>query len=179
MPFPANRRLAKPHARIYAHWRELAAWRVLSCTARCLLVEMLLDFRPGRNGRLQWSVRRVASALGVGKQSAVTALAELEKAGWITVQKLGALGGGNAPTEFALSMYDNDVTCEPATRAFEGWEPSALPVRARASRVRYEGREWAVSGTRLSDLRDAKANNDKPLQVSDALKRSRIIKGFV
>ena len=178
MPSPANRRLARPHARIQAHWRELPAWRVLSCAARCLLVEMLLDFRPGRNGRLQWSVRRAASALGVGKQSAVTALAELEKAGWITVQRLGALGGGNAPTEYALTMFDNDVTCEEATRVFEHWEPSAPPVRARASRVRYEGREWAVSGTRLSDLKDAKAKSGEPLHISDALKKSLARKGF-
>ena len=177
MPFPANRRLARPHARIYAHWRELAAWRVLSCAARALLVEMLLDYRPGRNGRLQWSVRRAASALGVGKQSAVTALAELEKAGWIMVQRLGALGGGNAPTEYALTMYDNDATGEEASRAFERWEPSAPPVRAR-SRVRYEGREWAVTGTRLSDLRDAKAKSNEPLQVSDALKNSRLLSGM-
>lgn len=172
MPFPANRRLAKPHARIYAHWRELPAWRVLSCAARCLLVEMLMEYRPGNNGGLQWSVRRAASALGVGKQSAATALAELEKAGWITVQRIGALGGGNAPTEYALTMYVNDATGEEATRAFERWEPSAPPVRARASRVRYEGRECAVSGTRLSDLKDAKAKRDEPLHISDALKKS-------
>jgi hypothetical protein len=178
MPFPANRRLARPHARIYAEWLDLPSWRVLSCAARCLLVEMLLDYRPGRNGRLQWSVRRTLRALGVGKQSAVTALAELEKAGWITVQRIGALGGGNAPTEYALTMYDNDVTGEEATRAFERWRPSAPPVRARASCVRHEGRELAVSGTRLSDLKDAKAKRDEPLHISDALKKSLARKPF-
>jgi hypothetical protein len=172
MPFPANRRLAKPHARIYAHWRELPAWRVLSCAARCLLVEMLMEYRPGRNGQLQFSVRRAAAIARVGKQSAVTALAELEKAGWITVQKLGALRGGNAPTEFALTLYDNDVTGEEASRAFERWQPSAPAIRARAARVRPEGRELAVSGTRLSDLKDANAKREEPLHISDALKKS-------
>jgi hypothetical protein len=134
---------------------------------------MARRFNPGGTPR-----RDTAAAARVGKQSAVTALTELEKAGWITVQRIAALGGGNAPTEYALTMYENDVTGEEATRAFERWQPSAPPVRARASRVRYEGRELAVSGTRLSDLKDAKAKRDEPLHISDALRKSLARKGF-
>lgn len=171
MPTVGPYRREGAHARIYDRWRKLPAYRLLSCTARSLLVEFLMDYREGKNGRLKLSIRQAAKALNVGKQSAATALTELEKAGWITVQKLGALGGGNAPTEYALTMYDNDVTGEEATWAFERWEPSAPPIRARPC-VRPGGRESAVSGTRLSGLRDASVKKDEPLHISDAFKKS-------
>jgi hypothetical protein len=67
----------RPHARIYAHWRAYPAWRALSLAARALLVEILLEYRPGSNGRLQWSCRKAAKAIGVSKDRAARALGSL------------------------------------------------------------------------------------------------------
>ena len=52
----------RPHARIYSAWLELPAWREASLAARCLLVEMLARYRPGENGRLEWSEWESAAA---------------------------------------------------------------------------------------------------------------------
>ena len=79
----------RPHARIYSAWMELAAWRGASLAARVLLVEMLTRYRPDNNGNLEWSIRRVADALGVSKSTASAALKELETIGWIDVMRVG------------------------------------------------------------------------------------------
>jgi hypothetical protein len=53
------------------------------------LVEILMENRPGLNGRLEWSCRKAAHAIGVSKDTAARALTQLELLGWITVERLG------------------------------------------------------------------------------------------
>ena len=125
------------HARIYSAWVELPAWRAISIVARCLVVEMLARFRPGDNGRLEWSVRRVAEVLGVSKSTASAALVELETVGWIEVMRAGSFSRKRRPSLYALAMFSNDVTGGPATRTFERWRPDGsrpLGARCRVSR---------------------------------------------
>jgi DNA-binding transcriptional MocR family regulator len=127
----------RPHARIYSAWMELSAWRAVSIAARCLLVEMLTRYRPGDNGRLEWSVRDVAEVLGVSKSTASTALIELETTGWIEVTRAGSFSRKGRASFYALAMFTNDVTGEPATRTFERWRPDGnrpLGTRCRVSR---------------------------------------------
>jgi hypothetical protein len=114
----------RPHARVYSHWRRYAAWATMSLVARALLVELLLEYRPGANGRLAWSCRRAAKAVGVSKDRAARALIELEMKGWLTVERVGGFGRRNLPAEYALAMYANDVTGAPASFAFEAWNPT-------------------------------------------------------
>jgi DNA-binding transcriptional MocR family regulator len=129
----------RPHARIYFGWVELPAWREASLAARCLLVEMLARYRPGDNGKLEWSVRRVAEVLGVSKSTASAVLIELETIGWIEVTRAGGFLKKGRASLYALGMYTNDVTGEPPTRAFERWRPDGsrpLGTRSRVSAQR-------------------------------------------
>src|SRR6516164_7231509 len=103
----------RPHARIYAHWRVYPAWRNLSLAARALLVEIMLEYRPGFNGLLEWSCRKAARAIGVSKDTAASALTQLELLGWLNVERLARFGKSNAPACYALTMFANDVTGEP------------------------------------------------------------------
>ena len=103
--------LSRPSARrIYAHWRQYSAWRALSLASRALLVEILMEYRPGQNGRLEWSCRKAALAIGVSKDRAARALTQLECLGWLKVERIALFGRRNAPACYALTMYINDVT---------------------------------------------------------------------
>src|SRR4051812_17479032 len=93
------------HARIYSTWLDLPTWRALSPNAIALLVEMLARYRPGENGRIQWPVRQVAKVLHVSKSTAGTALIELERNGWIQVEKVAGFGGAATPATYRLTMF--------------------------------------------------------------------------
>ncbi len=81
--------------------------------ARCILVEMLAEYRPGNNGALEWQQSRVVAALRCGNVKANEAMVELEKAGWITVTHVGGFGGARRPTTYRLTQYACDVTGDP------------------------------------------------------------------
>lgn len=114
----------RAHARIYQAWFRLPAWRTLSGNAVKLLCAMLAEFRPldRSNGQLAWSDKRAGDAIGMSETSGRRALEELEARGWIAVQRFGTMRR-DKPTAYALSMYQNDETGEPATMAFEHWQP--------------------------------------------------------
>lgn len=175
MKSPANSR-ERPHARLYAHWRDYPAWKYLSPAARSLLIEILMDYRPGKNGYLRWSLRRAAEAANIGKASAATALEELEACGWITCERIGGLGRGKGGSEYALTMFHNDRTGHLPTHAFERWELSAHVIRARRSsvNVRPEGHSCPVRGTHLSGQRDTSRPWQGLPHVSEGLKNTRI-----
>lgn len=175
MPTPANAR-DRSHARIYSHWRELPAWHAMSLAAKVLLLEMMMDYRPGleNNGYLRWSLRRVAATINVGKATAATALEELEACGWITCERIGGFGRSNAGSEFGLTMFLNNRTGHLPTFGFERWEPAPGIIRARRSRVRPGGQDCPVRGTHLSGKGDTRPKLRGPVSLSDALRKSRI-----
>jgi hypothetical protein len=131
----ATKHRDRAHARIYSRWVELPAWREASLAARCLLVEMLARYRPGNIGTLEWSVRRVADILRVSKSTASAVLTELETIGWIEVTRAGSFSRRCVASRYALAMFANDVTGEPATNAFEHWRPDGPRPMATRSRV--------------------------------------------
>jgi hypothetical protein len=167
----------RPHARIYAHWRQYPAWRTLSLAARALLTEILLEYRPGLNGRLEWSCRKAGQAVGISKDRAARALTELELFGWLRVERIALFGRRNAPACYALTMFPNDVTGDPPSFAFEIIDP-ANPLLCGAVRVAPQGHDGRISGTRASRLRDTKATSGDFIAFSDALKSTRIFKGM-
>jgi len=167
----------RPHARDYAHWRQFPAWALLSLVARALLVEILMEYRPGLNGRLAWSCRKAARSISVSKDRAARALIELEMKGWVTVERVANFGRRNLPAEYALTMYASDVTGAPASFAFEAWNPTGSPLQSLA-RVAAAGRDGRISGTRPSRLRDTTTPKKGPIHISDALKKSRAFKGI-
>lgn len=109
------------HARIYAHWLAMPAWRTLTGDAMRLLVHMLALHRPGENGLHDFSVRQASAAIGRSKSQAARALLELEEKGWVHVVRIGRFQARNKASRYALAMYPNDATGELATSAFRGW----------------------------------------------------------
>jgi hypothetical protein len=158
------------------HWRQYPAWRSLSLTSRALLVEILQEYRPGQNGRLEWSCRKAGQAIGVSKNRAARALTQLECLGWLKVERIALFGRRNAPACYALTMYVNDVTGDPASFAFEHIDPDN-PLLG-PFRVAPEGRHGRISGTQASRLGDTRAISAGLKPISDALKSSRIFKDF-
>jgi len=171
----ATRLTDRPHARIYAHWRNYPAWQTLSLAARALLVEIMLEYRPGQNGRLQWSCRKAGQTIGVSKDRSARSLTQLELLGWLKVERVARFGRRNAPANYALTMFVNDVTGDPPSRAFEHVDP-ANPFLKRTIRVALSGHDGRVSGTPPSRYRDTRTNAEGVLTISDALKSSRIFK---
>jgi hypothetical protein len=152
----------RSHARIYSAWVELPAWCEASLAARCLLVEMLARYRPGTNGTLEWSVRRVAEVLRVSKSTASATLIELETIGWIEVTRAGSFSGKSRASHYALTMYPDETTGDPPTRSFEKWQPDGsrpLGSRCRLSKqsrtVRVEGQDSPPRGDVLSGREDS------------------------
>lgn len=166
----------RPHARIYAHWRQYPAWRALSLASRALLIEILLEYRPGLNGHLEWSCRKAAQAIGVSKDRAARALTQLELLGWLTVERIARFGRRNAPARYALTMYVNDVTGQPGSFAFEHIDPDN-PLLG-PFHVAPQGQRGRIPGTAASPYRDTKRVSGSATHVSDALKSSRIFKGI-
>ena len=112
-----------PHARFLEKWIHLPAFKALNGNAMKLLICMLADYRPAlqHNGKLEWSDARAGKAIGMSEASGRRALADLEDKGWIAVQRFGKFSR-DKPTTYALAMWPNDVTGEPATNAFLFWE---------------------------------------------------------
>ena len=160
----------RPHARIYFARLELPAWRELSLAARCLLTEMLARYRPGENGRLEWPVRRVAEVLGVSKSTAATALNELETIGWIEVTRVGNFSRKGRSSLYALATVDNDVTGEPATRAFERWRPDGSRPLGSRCRVSKQAR------TVRSEVQDSLPRDEK-LSAHEDTQRPSLAQG--
>jgi DNA-binding transcriptional MocR family regulator len=132
--------------------------------ARILLIEMLARFRPGENGKLEWSVRRAADILRISKSTAAAALIELETTGWIEVTRAGRFSQKSAASHCALATFANDVTGAPATKAYEYWRPDGprpLAARCRVSRqersVRPEVQYSQSTDQILSAVKDAEA----------------------
>lgn len=168
----------RSHARLYSHWRDLPAWRSLSLAARALLIEMMWDYRPdpGNNGYLKWPLRRAAKVLGCSKDTAAIALEELEACGWITCERIGGPGRRNGPSEYAVTMFFNHRAGHLATFAFERWEPSPAVIRARRSRVQPGGQSCPARRTDLSAPKDTRPKLNGPLQLSEAVLKTRIFK---
>jgi hypothetical protein len=163
----------RAHARIYAHWRQYPAWRALSLASRALLVEILMEYRPGLNGRLEWSCRKAGQTINVSKDRAARALTQLELLGWLKVERISNFGRRNTPAHYALTMFANDVTGDPPSFAFEHIDPNnaLLSGQIRVAPVGHDGR---ISGTQVSRLRDTRRIPTGVVSISDTLKSSRL-----
>ena len=74
---------------------QTPAWRALSPKAQALYLWVKLEWHGPRfsnNGKLQFSCRQAAQAMGIGVNAAMLAFRELQAKGFIVVTRLGALG---------------------------------------------------------------------------------------
>ena len=71
------------------------AWAALSTTAQALYPFVKLEWRgpnSNNNGRIQFSYRQAAKALGVSVNTAMRAFHDLVAKGFLVVTEMGALG---------------------------------------------------------------------------------------
>jgi hypothetical protein len=117
------------HVRLYHVMLRGKAWRSLDPVARALYVEISARYRgPGsNNGRIPYSVREGAKALGSGKTKVADALRALQERGFIVLM---SPGGFNLKTrhaaEWRLTEFGCDVTGALATQDYERWEPPQI-----------------------------------------------------
>ena len=79
----------KPHARVYAAWRDLPVWEMMDAQSKALLVEMLMMYRP-QEPLIEMSDRKAAALVPCSRSKAADALRLLESLGWIRVERVGA-----------------------------------------------------------------------------------------
>jgi hypothetical protein len=106
------------HLRIEQEWFESPAYRDLSPTARCLLLEFINLYRPGRNGDLSISIRQAADRLNTSNNTSAKYFSELVEHGF-------------------LSLNEHENWHEKSARTFE------LTVRGMGTREpRHLWRQW-------------------------------------
>ena len=121
----------RPHARIYAHWLELPAWKAIRREAQLLLVYMLCDYRPAKNSRLEWSLTRVQTVLHCSRTIASESLTDLEKNGWIAVCRVGRFAGSRQASLYRLTMHASEAEDLPKTEEFLRIRNPARPGRKK------------------------------------------------
>lgn len=169
----------KPHARIYAEWQRLSAWRNISPHARALLVEMFLGYRPGLNGFLEWPQSTVAALLHCGNVKAAETLVELEKAGWIEVTRAGSFSGSRPATRYRLTYYPCNATGEPASMAFlTAFVPPKRVLKRNPTGSNGKQAGCDQSSKQVLDSSGAAGGNE-PIPITDALRKSLVRKGLI
>jgi hypothetical protein len=111
------------------HWvMRTPAWRTLDCVSRAAYLEISSRYagRGSNNGRIPYSLREMAAALGVSKETARRALVKLQELGFIVMTKKGAFSVKvRVATEWRLTEFACDVTGAIATKDFARWQPAA------------------------------------------------------
>ncbi len=108
------------------------AWQSLSCVARALYVEIASRYGgPGsNNGKLHYSIRAAAKALGVSKTTAAKAFADLQDRGFIEAMMVGGFNVKNRrATEWRLTAHASDISTQIATKDFERWHPPGEKIQ--------------------------------------------------
>lgn len=123
------------------HWTKLIrnmmdtpAWRALSSTAQALYPWIKLEWKGAQynnNGRLQFSVRQAAEAMGVNKDTANRAFIDLQLKGFIVVTQEARLGVGGAARSSLLEITELELPGQQGSRKlYLEWQPGGdFPAR--------------------------------------------------
>ena len=137
-----NKEKTPRHVRLY-HWLlRSEAWQSLSPNARALYIEIAARYNGSNNGRIHFSIREAADVLGIGKNAAAKALAQLQERGFIVVAKRGGFNlryKNQMATEWRLTEFSCDITNTFASKNFLRWSPEkhfTVPVRGQTVPVR-------------------------------------------
>jgi hypothetical protein len=98
------------------HWTKLTrnmletpAWRALSPTAQALYVWFKLEWkgpRANNNGKIRFSVRQAAHALGVARDTAARAIHDLQAKGFLVMTEKPSLGLEGAAKSPAFELTE-------------------------------------------------------------------------
>ena len=134
-----------------------AAWRSLDCVDRMLYVEIARRYRGpnSNNGKIPYSVREAAAALGVGKSTANRAFDRLIDRGFIVMTTDSGFNvKGRVSREWLLTEYADDTKAHSTpSKLFMRWQPGN-PFHGATT-----GTDSATSGTEMYLERDTAARN--------------------
>jgi hypothetical protein len=117
-----NKRLDRPHVRLYRWMLDSPAYLSLSCQARAVLVEIARGHDGMNNGRLGLSVRRASERCNIARGTAQRAFAELQERGFIDCMTKGAFSRKTPhASEWRLTWWSCDVTGELPSKKFMSW----------------------------------------------------------
>jgi hypothetical protein len=121
------------HARFYPWEHRSTAFRSLTPNAVRLLLELKMLFNGRNNGTLFLSVREAARRMGVGKNQAAHAFADLQDRGFIRANVIGSFNQKFAArrgmaTSWVLTEFPVGDEKGAGTRDFMRWTPPARPV---------------------------------------------------
>ncbi len=114
----------KPHCRLYCEWLLLPAYRELSCYARALLIDLLAKHRPAAPNLIELSDRQIAKILNCARGTASKAIVELEKCGWLEVERVGTMKGkrGKRASCYSLTRFPK-ISGDAPTESYLHWRP--------------------------------------------------------
>lgn len=113
----------KPKGRfikIESRWFESPAFRDLCPLSRCLLIEFVSIYRPGRNGELVLSTRQAAKRIGVAENTIINAFHDLVEHGFLILTSHQKWMQGMA-REFELTVRGIDVRAP--KDSWKEWKP--------------------------------------------------------
>jgi DNA-binding MarR family transcriptional regulator len=110
----------RAHARLYADWLALPAWRSLTPAARVILLTLLALYRPASNPSVRLSIREIAKLTAISRSVVAVSLRDLEDRGWLRTIARGTTGKASV-VERAFTLMRDPVTHEPPSRDFEAF----------------------------------------------------------
>lgn len=99
---------------------ESAAFRALSCTERCALLEVWSVYNSYNNGNIGFSCRQLEARLRVSKATACRCFKVLQRHGFLKVVKKGRFTIGHSTT---WSLTFEPIGPVAATGEWQSWTP--------------------------------------------------------
>lgn len=110
------------HARIYAKWRNLPAYKSLSLKAKNLLESLLWEYRPSHANIWHATDAAVALRLDCSLPTAGRAVRELIEKGWLREERAGGLSGPRSQRSRYVSLSQYPTAARPAQPwRYEKW----------------------------------------------------------
>jgi hypothetical protein len=142
---------AGKHVRLDPWLYKCLAWRHLSHSARCLLIEMMTIHNGTNNGWIVMGVRQASDLMDIGKNKAERLLKELQDLGFIRHNHKGSFSvGDRKATEWRLTLFGTRAVIRP-TKEFMSWRPDETPDAKKQSSVPRTGTDSPQNRDRDGD----------------------------
>jgi hypothetical protein len=120
------------HVRLDHYLLKTAAWRSLNATARAIYVEVKFRYNGMNNGRIPYSIREAAEALGIGKSSAADGFRALRERGFLVAEKEGTFHRKmRHASEWRLTEAPCNVNDALPTKEFTRWQPTPVATHSQ------------------------------------------------
>jgi hypothetical protein len=139
------------HVRLDHYLLKSIAWQSLDAVARAIYVEVKFRYNGSNNGRIPYSIREAADALGIGKTTAAKGFRALQVTGFLVAETRGHFDRKmRHASEWRLTEAACGLTGALATREFTRWQPppgskTQKPVPVRGPTV-PQGEPFGTSG---------------------------------